>query len=223
MPFLQGTTVPCVLLPWIQHTVRTLSYFLSSSFPETVGSQRDRPCRSSTSSRASEPGAAMLRAAPHTSGSLRRRDVGSRETCLGRTPQLPASAAPGGAVDVPSGIQGLPGRQSPAPPARWAPRPRSWWRPPTSRLASTDCSGGRTPKGPPTSITLSVGAPPGEQPQRRLGGGDREGNAEGLHLIEHLLCPRLCAGHFTCLSLKTTGGGRHDCSSAQWTPKRSSG
>uniref|UniRef100_A0ABI7YD84 Guanosine-3',5'-bis(diphosphate) 3'-pyrophosphohydrolase MESH1 n=1 Tax=Felis catus TaxID=9685 RepID=A0ABI7YD84_FELCA len=44
------------------------------------------------------------------------------------------------------------------------------WRLPTSQLASTDCSGGRTPKGHPTSTTLSVGAPPREQPQRRLGG-----------------------------------------------------
>uniref|UniRef100_A0A8C9KD35 Guanosine-3',5'-bis(diphosphate) 3'-pyrophosphohydrolase MESH1 n=1 Tax=Panthera tigris altaica TaxID=74533 RepID=A0A8C9KD35_PANTA len=49
--------------------------------------------------------------------------------------------------------------------------------------------------------------PPGEQPQRRLGGGDRDGNAEGLHLIEHLLCTRLCARHLSCLSLTTTRGG----------------
>uniref|UniRef100_A0AC11BVJ4 HD domain containing 3 n=1 Tax=Ovis aries TaxID=9940 RepID=A0AC11BVJ4_SHEEP len=44
----------------------------------------------------------------------------------------------------------------PAPPARWAPRWPSCWRLLTSRPASTNGSGGRTPKGPPTSTTLSA-------------------------------------------------------------------
>lgn len=160
---------------------------------------------------------------PSPAGLSARMSAPQKPACLGRTPQSPASAAPGGAVDALSGFKGLLGRQSPAPRARWAPRRRSWWRLRTSRLASTDCSGGRTPKGPPTSTTLSVGAPPGEQPQRCLGGGDREGNAEGLRLIEYLHCTGLCAGHFSCLSLAATRGGRHGCSSAQMTRKESKG
>lgn len=72
------------------------------------------------------------------------------------------SAAPGGAVDAGSTLPGRLGPKVPAPPARWAPRWPSCWRLLTSRPASTNGSGGRTPKGPPTSTTLSVGARPGE-------------------------------------------------------------
>lgn len=163
------------------------------------------------------PGAAMLRQLP-TPAALSA-GISAPEKSV-RLHGHSGLRARGGAVDAPPG---LPRSLSPAPPARWAPRPRSWWRLRTSRLASTDCSGGRTPKGPPTSTTLSVGAPPLEQPQRRIGGGDQEGNAEGLGLIEHQPCPRLCAGRSLCLSLTTTRGGRHDCSSAPLTPTESKG
>lgn len=173
MPLLRGTIVPVLSCPGLH----TLAPSLRTWAPRAHSSRR---CGAEGGS-------------PHQFPSLHRMSAPG-EPVWARLHNPAASAAPGGAGDAPSRLPLLAGLLSRSLPAGWAPRRRGCWKPQTLRLANTDGSGGRTLKGLPTSTTLSVGAPPGELPQRRLGGGTGKGTRRACASLSTYCVPSSVPG-----------------------------